>query len=210
MPAADGKLGPEHFQRDDESEDALFYAEPRLVAHIDEAACAALTGWFRDNLPAGADILVLMSSCVSHLPADVAWRRVAGLGMNAVELAANKQLTDHVVHDLSESPALPYADASFDACLITVSVQYLIHPLRVFAEIARILRPRGLCAVSFSNRMFPTKAVAVWHALDDIGHARLVAHYFGETAGFDEPVFTDLSPDPGYSDPLFMVSARRG
>ena len=210
MPAADGKLGPEHFERVDETDDALFYAQPRLVTHIDEPACAALTAWFRANLPAGGDILDLMSSCVSHLPADIAYRRVAGLGMNAVELDANPHLTDHVVHDLGRNPALPFADASFDACLITVSVQYLIQPLRVFAGIARVLRPGGLCAVSFSNRMFPTKAVAVWRALDDIGHARLVAHYFAETAGFAEPVFTDLSPDPGFSDPLFVVAARRG
>lgn len=209
MADADGGLRPEHFARVDEDDDALFYSEPRLVTHIDEPARAALSAWFRDNLPAGGDILDLMSSCVSHLPPDVAWRRVAGLGMNAVELEANPQLTDHVVHDLSLDPVLPYVDASFDACLITVSVQYLIHPLAVFAEIARVLRPGGLCAVSFSNRMFPTKAVAVWRALDDGGHAQLVAWYFGRTPGFAVPVFADLSPDPGAGDPLYMVSARR-
>lgn len=209
MPAADVSLGPEHFERVDESDDALFYAEPRLVTHIDEPARAALTGWFRDHLPAGGDILDLMSSCVSHLPDDVAYRRVTGLGMNAVELDANPQLTERVVHDLSLDPALPYADASFDACLVTVSVQYLVRPIEVFAEIARTLRPGGLCAVSFSNRMFPTKAVAIWRALDDGGHAGLVMHYFREAAGFDAPRFEDLSPDPGASDPMYVVSARR-
>ena len=209
MAEAGGRLRPEYFERDDESDDALFYAQPRLVTHIDEPAIAALTGWFRDRLPAGGDVLDLMSSCVSHLPTDVAYRRVAGLGMNQVELDANPQLTERVVRDLSREPALPYDDASFDACLITVSVQYLIRPLEVFAEIARVLRPGGLCAVSFSNRMFPTKAVAVWRALDDVGHAGLVSYYFRETAGFADPVFEDLSPDPGYSDPMFVVSAGR-
>lgn len=209
------RLGPEHFARIDESDDALFYAEPRLVTHIDEPARAALTGWFRDHLPAGGDILDLMSSCVSHLPPDVAYRRVAGLGMNAVELEANPRLTDHVVHDLGRDPALPYPDAAFDACLITVSVQYLVRPLAVFGEIARVLRPGGLCAVSFSNRMFPTKAVAVWRALDDMGHAQLIAWYFGHAtgsgaAGFGTPAFADLSPDPAAGNPIYVVSARRG
>jgi len=210
MADAERRLGPEHFAREDESDDALFYTEPRLVAHIDDAARAALADWFRANLPAGGDILDLMSSCVSHLPEDVAYRRVAGLGMNAAELAANPLLTDRIVHDLTRDPRLPYPDAEFDACLITVSIQYLIRPFEVFAEIARVLRRGGICAVSFSNRAFWTKAVAVWRAMDDRNHARLVGYYFVETPGFDPPEFADLSPNPGVTDPLYMVSARRG
>jgi hypothetical protein len=58
--------------------------------------------------------------------------------------------------------------------------------------------------------MFPTKAVAVWRAVDDLDHARLVGHYFNEAGGFDEPELKDLSPDPGKSDPLYVVAARRG
>ena len=64
--------------------------------------------------------------------------------------------------------------------------------------------------MSFSNRMFPTKAVAMWRAVGDRDHARLIGHYFIEAGGFDEPELTDLSPDPGNSDPLFAVTALRG
>jgi SAM-dependent methyltransferase len=206
---ADTELTPEHFAREDESNDALFYTQPRLVTHIDEAAISALTGWLYDALPAGGDVLDLMSSCVSHLPEDVTYGRVAGLGMNQAELEANPRLTQHVVHDLSKTPTLPYEDETFAACLITVSVQYLIHPVEVFVEIARVLEPGGVCAVSFSNRMFPTKAIAVWRAMDDTNHARLVGYYFVGAGGFDAPEFTDLSPDPGHSDPLYMVHALK-
>jgi SAM-dependent methyltransferase len=206
---ADNKLGPEHFGRIDESDDGLFYEEPRLVKHIDEPACERLALFFRVALPKGGAILDLMSSCVSHLPDDVAYSRVCGLGMNAVELAANPRLTDHLIHDLTADPALPFADGEFDACIINVSVQYLIHPIEVFGEIARVLKPGSVCAVSFSNRCFPTKAVAVWRAMDDRGHSRLVGHYFAEAGGFEAPEFTNLSPGDGASDPLYVVSARR-
>ena len=206
---ADTPLGPEHTAREDENDDSLFYELPRMVTHIDAPAIAALTRWFRENLPPGGRILDLMSSCVSHLPKNVEYEEVFGLGMNEAELAANPQLTDYVVHDLTEEPALPFEDGEFDACLITVSVQYLVHPIAVFREIARVLKPGSVCAVSFSNRMFPTKAIALWRALDDQDHARFVGWYFIQSEGFEEPAFTDLSPDPGRSDPLFMVSARR-
>ena len=33
---------PEHFRRDDERPDAVFYAEPRLVVHIDQFAIKAI------------------------------------------------------------------------------------------------------------------------------------------------------------------------
>jgi len=209
MTEPDRKLGPEHFERVDESDDAGFYTQPRLVTHIDDEACNALAVWYMNNLPAGGDILDLMSSWVSHLPPDISFERVAGLGMNAVELEANNRLTEHVIHDLTANPVLPYDDASFDACLIAVSVQYLTRPTEVFTEIARVLRPGGVCAVSFSNRLFPTKAIAVWRAMDDRGHARLIGYYFDEAGDFEQPEFTDLSPHPGATDPLFLVTARR-
>ncbi len=205
---ADQKLPSEHFERIDEADDNLFYGEPRLVKHIDEPACEALALFFRVALPRGGAILDLMSSCVSHLPADVEYSRVCGLGMNQVELEANPQLSDHLVHDLTVNPTLPFADNEFDACVINVSVQYLIHPIQVFGEIARVLNPESICAVSFSNRCFPTKAVAIWRAMDDRDHGRLVGYYFVESGGFEAPELTNLSPNSGDSDPLYVVSAR--
>ena len=93
-----------HFARVDESDDTLFYASARLVTHIDAPACAALADYYRRILPAGGEILDLMSSCVSHLPDDVAYERVAGLGMNRTELEANPRLTEHLIHDLNANP----------------------------------------------------------------------------------------------------------
>lgn len=203
---------PEHFAREDESEDERFYETPRLVVHIDEPAIEALRAFYRERLPAGGDILDLMSSWRSHLPHDVAYRRVVGLGMNEIELRENGQLSERIVRNLNVDPALPFEDASFDAVSITVSVQYMTRPLETLAEVARVLRPRGLVVVSYSNRMFPTKAVRIWRYSDDAGHARLVAAYLHYAGGFEDIAFEDRSPTKttgAYSDPLFIVTARR-
>ena len=63
------------------------------------------------------------------------------LGMNAGELAANPQAAATVVHDLNADPQLPFADGSFDAAVCCVSVDYLVRPVEVFADVARTLRP---------------------------------------------------------------------
>jgi SAM-dependent methyltransferase len=202
------KLLPEHFTRRDDADDAEFYAQERLVHHLDQTARDALTAYYRNVLPADGRVLDLMSSWVSHLPEDHVFADITGLGMNEAELAANPQLTRYRVHNLNADPVLPLPDASFDACLIALSVQYLTRPLDVFADISRVLRPGGQCVVSFSNRCFPTKAVSIWTALDDPGHIGLVATYFRQTNGFDEPSYANLSDPDGRTDRIYVVSAH--
>lgn len=206
---ADDGLSPDHFARVDESADTAFYALPRMVAHIDDAARAALTGYFAAHLPAGGRIFDMMSSCISHLPETVGYGLVVGLGLNAAELAANPRLDGALVQDVNALARLPFRDAAFDACILSVSVQYLTSPVEVFAEIGRALAPGARCHVSFSNRMFPTKAIAAWRAAGDRDHARLVGHYFVQAGLFEAPHLEDLSPAPGRAGPLFVVSARR-
>ncbi len=200
---------PQHFARLDDGDDAEFYAPPRLVAHLDDPGTAALTDYYRRFVAADSDILDLMTSWISHLPDDVAYRSITGLGMNCEELDANPRLSERVIHNLNAAPRLPFGDAAFDACLIALSVQYLTQPLAVFGDIARVLKPGGGCAVSFSNRCFPTKAVEIWRGLNDGGHAWLVGEYFRRAGGFDEPQTEDLSPGGGLTDPLFVVTARK-
>ena len=183
--AMDDTLGlpPGAFARLDEEDDEAFYQPPRLVTHIDDHAIAALTELYRSVLPAGGVLLDLMSSWVSHLPAEVNYAEVIGHGMNATELAANPRLDRRFVQNLNRDPGLPLAEDSIDAAMICVSIQYLQQPLAVLREAARVLRPGAPLVVSFSNRCFWTKAVAVWRALDDDGHARLVERYLRH-AGF--------------------------
>jgi len=200
------QLPPGAFAREDESDDDAFYEVPRLVTHIDDAAIEALTGCYRQVLPVGGVLLDLMSSWVSHLPGDVAYGAVIGHGMNAGELAANPRLTRAFVRDFNDDPTLPVADASVDAAMICVGVQYLQRPLELLTDVARVLRPGAPIVVSFSNRCFPTKAVAVWRALDGAGHARLVDIYL-RRAGFAE-TGVHLLADGWAGDPLTAVTGR--
>lgn len=193
------------FAKQDGGDDLAFYAPPRLVSHIDERAVAALTGFYRTMLPAGR-ILDLMSSWVSHLPEDCRFDTVIGHGMNAAELAANPRLDRWFVQDLNRQPVLELEDGSFDAALCCVGVQYLQRPITVFAEVRRILAPGAPFIVSFSNRCFPTKAVAIWRALDTSGQAALVKLYL-ERAGFGE-ITVDVVADGRTGDPLVAVTGR--
>ena len=70
----------------------------------------------------------------------------------------------------------------------------------------RALAPGAPFVVSFSNRCFPTKAVAIWRALDTNGHAALVKLYL-ERAGF-AAVEVDLLADGRAGDPLVAVTGR--
>jgi SAM-dependent methyltransferase len=196
------------FAKIDGDDDALFYEAPRLVYHIDDKAVAALTGFYRSVLPAGGVLLDLMSSWVSHLPPETEYAEVIGLGMNAAELAANPRLARRLVQNLNRDASLPLDDGSIDAVMICVSVQYLQQPVAVLREVARVLRPGGPVVISFSNRCFPTKAVAIWHRLNDEGHAALVERYLRQ-AGFEQ-IETRLLAEwiEDESDPLIAVVGR--
>ena len=187
------------FAREDESDDAQFYVPARLVTHIDDAAIAALTAHYGAVIPPGSVVLDLMSSWVSHLPEDLPLAEVIGHGMNSAELAANPRLTSQFVQDLNRDPALLLENARCDAALCCVSVQYLQRPAEVFAEVRRVLKPGAPFIVSYSNRCFPTKAVAIWRGLDTRGHASLIQRYMtlaGYTAIAAEVLANGMNGDP--------------
>ncbi len=206
MSAAFPELPEGAFAKQDAGDDLAFYVPPRLVTHIDAGATAALTDFYRLILPDGGRLLDLMSSWVSHLPADRPYADTVGHGMNPAELAANPRLSRWFVQNLNANVALPLEDAGFDAALCCVGVQYLQQPLAVFGEVRRVLVPGAPFVVCFSNRCFPTKAVAIWRALDTDGHVALVKLYL-ERAGFADVRVARLA-DGRTSDPLVAVTGH--
>jgi SAM-dependent methyltransferase len=194
------------FERADPFPDTEFYSSPRLVKHIDDRAIAAV-GALYDEMRIVGEVLDLMGSWVSHFTRPPA--RLTVLGMNAVELASNPAASATVIHDLNADPRLPFPEASFDAVVCCVSVDYLTRPVEVFTDVARVLRPGGPFVCTFSNRCFPTKAVRGWLGADDEQHSAIVSHYFQLAAGWGEPHRERRTPLSHEGDPLLAVWACR-
>jgi len=203
--------------RDDEAKDSLFYQQPRLVGHIDSQASYFLAEEYSRLLESGMRVLDLMSSVQSHLPENLDLE-VVGLGMNKEEMCKNSQIDEAIVHDLNADPVLPFADGEFEAIVCSLSIEYLVNPEKVMQEIVRVLKPNGVCFISFSNRWFPPKVTALWTEIHEFERLGLVQEYFLETGAFDNlhtysvrnwwRPETDLRyPELIHSDPVFVVSA---
>jgi len=204
------------FARINDEPDSIFYSNPRMVTHIDDTAIQTVKDIYQRLLKSDTEILDLMSSWTSHMPEDVRFKKIAGLGLNKEELEANEQLTDHVVHDLNDDPKLPFKDNAYDGVVCTVSVEYLTRPFEVFEEVARILRPNGRFIVTFSNRWFPPKVVRIWQEIHEFERMGLVTEYFLKsgkyenihtisTRGLKRPVQDKYYAENLIADPMYCV-----
>lgn len=206
---------PENFRRQDESTDNNFYSEPRFVTHIDDGYISAIKSFYDlqfSQAPQGEySVLDICSSWISHYPEKLKAKRVAVTGMNVPELKANKQATEYKAKDLNVEPELPYGDKEFDFVTNVVSVDYLNKPREIFNEMHRVLKPGGVAIMSFSNRCFASKAIAMWVANmnDGPGHCQIVGNYFhfSPEGGWKDISSVDISPNPGRSDPVWVVTA---
>ena len=190
-------------QKLDGGDDGRFYDTPRFVTHADDAWCARLTELYERVLNPADRVFDAMGSWVSHFPA-AGFDRVVGHGLNEAELAANDRYDEWFVQNLNSDEQLPLADNSFDAVCCALSVQYLQYPTAVFTEFERVLDRDGRVVVSFTNRMFPTKAIRAWRAASMAGRADLVASYI-RAGGM---TVTDRIAEDGSGDPFFAVVGR--
>jgi hypothetical protein len=69
-----------------------------------------------------------------------------------------------------------------------------------------VLAPDAPVVVSYANRCFPTKAVAIWRALDMSDQASLIGMYLNRS-GFSAVKARMLS-DGSRGDPLIAITAR--
>jgi hypothetical protein len=211
-------LNPTQRQKLDDGNDREFYDAPRFVTHVDAGFIDRLTSLYRERLQPNTRIFDMMSSWVSHLPDELKFAYVQGHGLNAQELAKNPRFDTYFVQNLNQDLQLPLEDASFDAVLNTVSVQYIQYPEAIFAEVYRILKPDGIAIFSFSNRMFYNKAIAAWRDAGEAERVELVESYFNSVPGFSDPesiVQVSQAPDllrwlgAGGGDPFYAVIARK-
>jgi SAM-dependent methyltransferase len=184
--------------------DASVGSDLARASQIDDAAIGAITELYREVLPPGGAILDLMSGWVSHLPPEISYARVVGVGADARELAENPFLDEWHVQDLNCNPRLPFDTAEFDGAAICVSVQHLTRPCEVIREAGRVLKPGAPLIVTFSNRCLPTRAIGCWCLLDDAGHLCLIAQHFVQAGNWTDIRCLDRTP-PGAGDPLYAV-----
>jgi len=204
------------FARIDETDDNVFYEKERKVHHLDAYARKTISEIYASAIKPGDRVLDLMSSWESHLAEDLENIKVSGLGMNGIELQANRMLDDYLLHDLNKDPLVPYANETFDVVICTASVEYLINPIKVFEQINRVLKPGGQCIMTFSNRWFPSKSIMLWSEIHEFERVGLVMEYFKQS-GWQGAINTLSSKglhrpidDPHYaktqvSDPVYAV-----
>lgn len=211
---------PHAFERVDTTPDEKFYSRPRFVNHLDRTARKNITALYAELLPQKGHILDLMSSWVSHLPDDIRYDHLVGLGLNADELAKNDRLDEKLVHDLNQSPVLPFSDGYFNGVICTASIEYLIDPITVFNEIARVLSPGGVFIITFSNRWFDPKVIKIWPQLHEFERMGMVMEYFyrsGKFHGFNTLSQRGLPRDVEdkyygqlpFADPVYAIWGQR-
>jgi len=189
-------LTPAQRTKENNNKDTEFYSTPRLVHHCDASFRSDLQRVYSTYLsperinsggvdaidPNNLVILDLGASHVSHIPkhiADSDAYTIIGHGMNAEELARNPCLDRSFIRDFNSNPSDPWAlsPSSVDAVLCACTVQYFQYPEDIFAQIHRVLKPGGICLISFTNRMFWDKAIKSWRDSNDYGRIQLVKQY---------------------------------
>ncbi len=191
-------------QKIDTNDDTQFYDLPRFVTHADDAFTSRLTTVYESEITPGERVFDAMSSWVSFLP-DIPLEWVVGHGLNEAELEANDCLDEYFLQDFNSDRTLPLEENSFDVVCCALSVQYLQYPGDVFSEFGRVLTSDGTVIVSFTNRMFPTKAIQAWRTRSMDERAALVEEYV-VAGGFGE---TDRVVDQPGTDPFHAVIGRQ-
>lgn len=199
-----GVLSDVNRRKIDSGDDKQFYDSPRFVTHADDAFTSRLTKLYESEITSGERVFDVMSSWVSFLP-DAPLEFVVGHGLNEAELEANKGLDEYFEQDFNSDRTLPLDENSFDVVCCALSVQYLQYPADVFSEFGRVLEPGSTAIVSFTNRMFPTKAIRAWRTRSMDERAALVEEYF-VAGGFGE---TERVVDQPGTDPFYAVIGRQ-
>jgi len=182
------------------------------VHHIDEKARAALTKHYSSSIAPDSRVLDLASSWVSHLPEELSLSHVTGLGMNEAELKENPRLDDFLMQDLNKDPIMPFEDDTFDAVTCAVSIDYMVRPREVLAEVSRVLKPGGLSMMAFSNRCFPSKVISMWLQADDSQRMQMVGMFYHFAS--QDPSVRLFEPPQAFSvgkkrgDPMYIVQSR--
>ena len=199
----------------DNSDDEIFYHQPRYVHHLSDSFRTRLTSLYSEYLLSHNVILDLMSSWVSHLPPNVRYKKVIGHGMNEAELISNKRLDSFWVQNFNNTQKMPVEDSSIDVGLMVAGWQYLQHPEKVSLELSRIIKSNSLLIISFTNRAFWTKAPNIWTYSSEDKRIEYVINVLTSNGWRLDKVFKEKTHEQklfglyaAEGDPFFSVIAR--
>ena len=209
------KLSSFDRQKSDISDDEIFYRQPRYVNHLSLSFRNRLTKLYSQYLKKQFIVLDLMSSWVSHLPANINYKKIIGHGLNELELKANKRLDQYWVQNLNKNQNIPLDTSYIDAGLIVAGWQYLQYPERISVELSRIIKPKAILIISFTNRAFWTKSPNIWSNSTDDGRVAYVKSVLLNNGWEIEKIYVEETFDNkllGFytqmGDPFFSIVAK--
>ena len=198
----------------DNSDDEIFYQQPRYVHHLSLSFRNRLTRLYTETLRENTVILDLMSSWVSHLPENIKYKRVIGHGLNNSELKANNRLDEYWIQNLNKNQKLPLNDSSIDFGLIVAGWQYLQFPETISLELSRIIKPNSSLIVSFTNRAFWTKSPNIWSNSSEYQRIDYVKNILDEHGWRVQTIFNEKTINHSFlgilnseGDPFFSIVA---
>lgn len=74
------------------------------------------------------------------------------IDVSAIEFARKTFMQPNLHFEVADGLNLPFADASFDVVVCSQVYEHVPDPVRLMAEIERVLRPGGLCYFAATNR----------------------------------------------------------
>ncbi|HEU5340122.1 class I SAM-dependent methyltransferase [Edaphobacter sp.] len=172
----------------------------------------------REQIPSGAKILEVgsgPSNDCSKILSEIG--PVTGLDIDP-DVKTNRWLSQAHVFDGKQ---MPFADASFDACVSSFVLEHVSHPVEHFAEVGRVLRPGGVYCLRTPNLIHYVSAGAYimphfvhlllanrLRELPKDAHDPYPTWYRSNTrsklrrlclaSGLGEPVITMIEPEPSY------------
>ncbi|QDH13627.1 class I SAM-dependent methyltransferase [Formicincola oecophyllae] len=190
--------------------DSAFFASHDPAQLLDLGARTAITALYRTSMPCGGNTLDLMCGADSHLPEDASFQRFSGLDACPELLKRNQALDEGFTQDLNTNWKLPFDDDSQDGVLLCNGLPYLTKPVEVMEEVQRVLKPGAPFIVTFTDRFFPQKAVAIWQALEPAGRVALTKGAMAQ-AGLVDIDKGEVNPPedlPGWQDRVHAIIGR--
>jgi SAM-dependent methyltransferase len=94
------------------------------------------------------------AGAIDNFLADHA-RRVVGIDIDdgAIQHAQETFVKENLEFQVADALNLPFDDAGFDVVICSHVYEHVPDPVRMFAEIHRVLRPGGICYFSAGNRL---------------------------------------------------------